>query len=115
MPWWASICLGSWGHKGYSFSEIFKYLAVDLDGIFGTTISVSASTIFMFVMFGAFLEASAAHLYHDLALSVTGKLRCGPALAAVVASPSWDASTVRRGQCGGYGHLYHSSDEVQGL
>lgn len=78
---------GQLGHKGYSFSEIFKYLAVDLDGIFGTTISVSASTIFMFVMFGAFLEASGCSTFiNDLALSVTGKLRCGPALAAVVAS-----------------------------
>ena len=78
---------GQLGHRGYTLTDIFKYLAVDLDGIFGTTISVSASTIFMFVMFGAFLEASGCSSFiNDLALSVTGKLRCGPALAAVVAS-----------------------------
>jgi len=78
---------GQLGHKGYSLTAIFKYLAIDLDGIFGTTISVSATVIFMFVMFGAFLEASGcSNFINDLALSVTGKLRCGPALAAVVAS-----------------------------
>ena len=78
---------GGLGHKKYTFEALMKYLAVDLDGIFGTTISVSAGTIFMFVMFGAFLEASGASTFiNDLALSVTGKLRCGPALAAVVAS-----------------------------
>ena len=78
---------GQLGHKGYTLTAIFKYLAIDLDGIFGTTISVSATVIFMFVMFGAFLEASGCpNFINDLALSVTGKLRCGPALAAVVAS-----------------------------
>ena len=78
---------GQLGHKGYTLTAIFKYLAIDLDGIFGTTISVSATVIFMFVMFGAFLEASGcSNFINDLALSVTGKLRCGPALAAVVAS-----------------------------
>ncbi|MBP3737131.1 MAG: TRAP transporter fused permease subunit, partial [Lachnospiraceae bacterium] len=78
---------GRLGHRGYTLSAIFKYLAIDLDGIFGTTISVSASVIFMFIMFGAFLEASGcSNFINDLAISLTGKLRCGPALSAVVAS-----------------------------
>ncbi|MBQ6292854.1 MAG: TRAP transporter fused permease subunit [Lachnospiraceae bacterium] len=78
---------GALGHKGYTWDKIMKYLAVDLDGIFGTTISVSTTVIFMFVMFGAFLDISGCSTFiNDLALSVTGKLRCGPALAAVVAS-----------------------------
>ena len=74
-------------HKRYPLKSLLQYLSVDLDGIFGNTISVSAATIFMFVMFGAFLEASGCSQFiNDLALSLTGKLRCGPALAAVVAS-----------------------------
>ena len=78
---------GDLWHMYYSFGDLMGYLAVDLDGIFGNTISVSASVIFMFVMFGAFLEASGCSQFiNDLALSLTGKLRCGPALAAVVAS-----------------------------
>lgn len=84
---WGHLLNGRLWHKKYTFPALFKYLAVDLDGIFGTTISVSASVIFMFVMFGAFLEVSGCSQFiNDLALSVTGKLRCGPALAAVVAS-----------------------------
>ncbi len=78
---------GRLGHKGYTFKQIFQYMAIDLDGVFGTTISVSAGVIFMFVMFGAFLEASGcSDFINNMALSLTGKLRCGPALSAVVAS-----------------------------
>ena len=69
---------GSLGHRGYSWDNLMKYLAVDLDGIFGTTIQVSTTVIYMFVMFGAFLDISGcSNFINDLALSVTGKLRCG--------------------------------------
>lgn len=74
-------------HRGYSTTRIFQFLATDLDGIFGTTMSVSATVIFMFVMFGAFLEQSGCSQFiNDLAFSLTGKIRSGPALSAVVAS-----------------------------
>ena len=78
---------GQLGHAKYTLKQLFQYMAIDLDGVFGTTISVSAGVIFMFVMFGAFLEASGCSQFiNDLALSLTGKLRSGPALSAVVAS-----------------------------
>ncbi len=84
---WGHLLPGQLGHKQYKLAALFKYLSVDLDGIFGTTIQVSSTVIIMFVMFGAFLEASGCSTFiNDLAISVTGKLRCGPALAAVVAS-----------------------------
>lgn len=74
-------------HRGYSLERIFQFLSTDLDGIFGTTMSVSATVIFMFVMFGAFLEKSGCSQFiNDLAFSLTGKIRSGPALSAVVAS-----------------------------
>ncbi len=74
-------------HKGYNMTRIFKFLATDLDGLFGTTMSVSATVIFMFVMFGAFLEKSGCSTFiNDLAVSLTGKIRSGPALSAVIAS-----------------------------
>ena len=44
-------------HRGYSIQRICKFLATDLDGLFGTTMSVSASVIFMFVMFVSFLRS----------------------------------------------------------
>ncbi len=74
-------------HRGYSIERICKFLATDLDGLFGNTLSVSASVIFMFVMFGSFLEASGcSDFINNIAISLTGKIKSGPALAAVVAS-----------------------------
>lgn len=74
-------------HRGYSFTRIFQFLATDLDGIFGTTMSVSATVIFMFVMFGSFLEQSGCSSFiNNLAFALTGKIRAGAALSAVVAS-----------------------------
>lgn len=74
-------------HRGYTFQRIFKFLATDLDGMFGTTMSVSSTVIFMFILFGAFLESSGCSQFiNDLALSATGRVKSGPALSAVVAS-----------------------------
>lgn len=74
-------------HRGYSWTRIFQFLATDLDGIFGTTMSVSATVIFMFVMFGSFLEQSGCSSFiNNLAFSLTGRIRSGAALSAVVAS-----------------------------
>ncbi len=84
---WGHLIQGRLGHTKYSFKQLFQYMALDLDGVFGTTISVSAGVIYMFVMFGAFLETSGCSTFiNDMALSLTGKLRSGPALSAVVAS-----------------------------
>ncbi|MGE4276907.1 MAG: TRAP transporter permease [Lawsonibacter sp.] len=74
-------------HRGYSMIRIFQFLATDLDGIFGTTMSVSATVIFMFVMFGSFLEQSGCSSFiNNIAFALTGKIRAGAALSAVVAS-----------------------------
>lgn len=80
LPW-------SIAHRGYSLERICSFLATDLDGLFGTTMSVSATVIFMFVMFGAFLESSGcSDFINNIAISLTGKIKSGPALSAVVAS-----------------------------
>ncbi len=74
-------------HRGYSATRIFQFLSTDLDGIFGTTMSVSATVIFMFVMFGSFLEQSGCSTFiNNIAFALTGKIRAGAALSAVVAS-----------------------------
>lgn len=74
-------------HRGYSFKRIFEFLAVAGDGLFGQTLTVSATVIFMFVMFGSFLEASGCSGFiNDIAISLTGRIKSGPALSAVIAS-----------------------------
>ena len=74
-------------HRGYSFGRIFEFLSTNADGLFGTTLSVSATVIFMFVAFGAFLEVSGcSDFINNIAISMTGRIKSGPALSAVVAS-----------------------------
>ena len=74
-------------HKGYSLERIFSYLFMSLNGLFGIPLGVSAEFIFLFILFGAFLEKSGAGKYFiDLAYALTGWSRGGPAKAAIIAS-----------------------------
>jgi TRAP-type uncharacterized transport system fused permease subunit len=57
------------------------------EGVFGVALGVSASMIFLFVLFGSLLEkAGAGNYFIKLAFALLGHLRGGPAKAAVVAS-----------------------------
>lgn len=74
-------------HNGYSWSQVIQQLYVTGEGIWGTPIQVSATFVFLFVLFGALLEkAGAGRYFVDLAYSGLGTFRGGPAKAAVVAS-----------------------------
>lgn len=74
-------------HKGYSLKRTSTYLALSTDGIFGVPLGVSANFIFLFILYGAFLRKSGAgKFFTDLAFSLTGWTRGGPAKAAVTSS-----------------------------
>ncbi|NNC23156.1 TRAP transporter permease [Salinisphaera sp. USBA-960] len=74
-------------HNGYDWSQIVQQLYVTTEGIWGTPIQVSATFIFLFVLFGALLDrAGAGQYFVDLAYSGLGGYRGGPAKASVVAS-----------------------------
>ncbi|MFA7437160.1 TRAP transporter permease [Castellaniella sp.] len=74
-------------HNGYSWNEIIQQLYITAEGIWGTPIQVSATFVFLFVLFGALLDkAGAGQYFVDLAYSALGTYRGGPAKAAVVAS-----------------------------
>ncbi len=73
--------------RARSFEYIFSKLAIGSEGIFGVPLDVSATTIFLFVLFGAMLEKSGGGEYFvKLALSILGRYSGGPAKAAVLAS-----------------------------
>lgn len=84
--------LGEWlpgilGHRGYSLDRIAGQLYLGQEGIFGLPLGVAATYIFIFVLFGAFLESTGAgKFFIDLAYAATGRQRGGPAKAAVLAS-----------------------------
>ncbi len=74
-------------HRGYSISRIIYQLYMTLEGILGTPIGVSATFVFLFILFGAFLEKTGVGTFFiNLAYSLTGGTRGGPAKTAVLAS-----------------------------
>ncbi len=78
---------GILGHGGFPIEEIAPFQYLRTDGIFGVPLGVSASFIFLFVLFGAILKVSGAgQFFIDLALALTGRSQGGPGKAAVVAS-----------------------------
>jgi TRAP transporter 4TM/12TM fusion protein len=74
-------------HKGYSIERIATTLWLTTEGIFGLPIGVAATFVFVFVLFGAFLESTGGgNFFIELAYSITGRFSGGPAKTAVVAS-----------------------------
>ncbi|WP_404405252.1 TRAP transporter permease [Pelagibacterium halotolerans] len=72
---------------GASFNKAMWHYWMQTEGVFGVALGVSASLIFLFVLFGALLErAGAGNYFIKLAFALLGHLRGGPAKAAVVAS-----------------------------
>jgi len=70
-------------HRGYDWQRFFAYIYSDL-GIFGTTTEASSNFIVLFVAFGAFLQVSkVGDYFNDLAISLFGWTRGGPAKATV--------------------------------
>ena len=78
---------GIMGHTGYSIKRVATTLYLGMDGLWGTPIQVSATTIYLFLLFGAFIAATGVSNYYiDLATAVFGKSTGGPAKISVVAS-----------------------------
>lgn len=72
-------------HRGYSFERILSYIYMDTFGAYGQVIGISATYIFLFILFGAFLEQSGAgRFFIDLATACVGKQRGGSAKVATV-------------------------------
>ena len=78
---------GFFGHRGYSWQSITSFLLVSTDGIYGTAVGVAASYIYLFILFGAFMEKSGmGRFFNDIALALAGHSSGGPAKVAVIAS-----------------------------
>lgn len=77
----------SLAHRGFGYDQIVDQLYLGSDGILGTPILVSATYIFLFILFGTFLEhAGMIRLFNALALGLVGRSQGGPAKVAVVSS-----------------------------
>ncbi len=73
--------------RGYDFGQVIEQMAFGTEGIFGIPIYVSATYIFLFILFGSFLEkAGMIKLFTDISLGLVGHRTGGPAKVAVVSS-----------------------------
>ena len=73
--------------KGASYGKAMWHYWMQNEGVFGVALGVSASLIFLFVLFGSILEkAGAGNFFIKIAFALLGHLKGGPAKAAVVAS-----------------------------
>ena len=78
---------GLFAHRGFNWERIIIRMALTDQGIYGVTLMVSSSYVFMFILFGAFLAASrTSEFFNDFSLALAGRYRGGPAKVAVVAS-----------------------------
>ncbi len=74
-------------HKGASLAKGMSHYYLTTEGVFGVALGVSASMVFLFVLFGSLLEkAGAGNYFIRVAFALMGHLKGGPAKAAVVSS-----------------------------
>lgn len=78
---------GILAHRGVGMQEMFDHLFFTTEGIFGTPLGVSSTFIYLFILFGSYLEATGlGKLFIDLANAVAGWAAGGPAKVAVLSS-----------------------------
>ncbi len=73
--------------KGFALEEIIRFHIYSTNGVFGAPLAIAAGVVFIFVLFGAFLQVTGAgQFFIDSAFAIAGKYRGGPAKASVIAS-----------------------------
>ncbi|MEF8822529.1 MAG: TRAP transporter permease [Desulfohalobiaceae bacterium] len=78
---------GALAHRGFDVGRIIDHVFMSSEGLWGVPLRVSATFVFLFVLFGAFLERMGAGDYLiNLSFAAMGRFRGGPAKASVVAS-----------------------------
>ncbi|MBE0555821.1 MAG: TRAP transporter fused permease subunit, partial [Proteobacteria bacterium] len=84
---WGHHLTGFLSHREYDVYRVFAFLTTTPEAVFGIPIGVSTTYMIMFIIFGTLLNAlGGSEFFINLAFSITGRLRGGPAKAAVVAS-----------------------------
>lgn len=74
-------------HRGYDFAQVVDHMAFGTEGIYGIPLYVSSTYIFLFILFGSFLEkAGMIKLFTDVSLGLVGHKQGGPAKVSVLSS-----------------------------
>ena len=74
-------------HRGYDWTSLSNHFFANTEGIYGTSVSVAASYIFLFILFGCGMQKSGmGQFFNDIALALAGHTKGGPAKVSVIAS-----------------------------
>lgn len=85
--WFGRFVPGTLGHSGFTLRRVLSHMFWGSQGVFGVGIGVSATYIFIFVLFGSYLKYSGfSQFIKDIALTLVGRSPGGPAKVAVLAS-----------------------------
>lgn len=78
---------GIFTHRGYNWIKLVNHIFINTEGIYGTSVNVAASYIFLFILFGSVMNKSGmGQFFNDIALALAGHTKGGPAKVAVIAS-----------------------------
>ncbi len=78
---------GIFAHRGYDWKSLVNQFFISTDGIYGTSVGVAASYIFLFILFGEIMnKCGMGQFFNDIALALAGGSMGGPAKVAVIAS-----------------------------
>ena len=85
--WWGKLLDGAFYFRGLRLTRVLYRMCFTDEGLFGTTTSISSTSVFMFVLFASFLlVGGGTDFIIKLARALTGKITGGSGLVAVVAS-----------------------------
>ena len=85
--WWGRLLDGAFYFRGLRLSRVLYRMCFTDEGLFGTTTSISSTSVFMFVLFASFLLTSGGtDFIIKLARALTAKITGGSGLVAVIAS-----------------------------
>jgi len=84
---WGNHLPGVLAHRGFGLDQVVNQMSFGTEGIYGIPTYVSSTYIFLFILFGTFLEqAGMIRLFTDFSMGTVGHTRGGPGKVAVVAS-----------------------------
>ncbi len=74
-------------HRGYDVAQVIEHMVFGTEGIYGTPILVSATYIFLFILFGSFMEqAGIIRFFNEISMAAFGRARGGPGKVCVASS-----------------------------
>jgi TRAP transporter 4TM/12TM fusion protein len=75
------------GHRGYTWMQFSNQLFANTEGIYGSSVNIAASYIFLFILFGAVMNKSGmGAFFNDIAMALAGHTKGGPAKVSVISS-----------------------------